>query len=66
MIVVGLVEPGKSLVSGSAIFHDVVQLSADGNSFTGSENVYIYDLNGNLVAEYDGDVLQATRITVDF
>jgi hypothetical protein len=53
-------------VNGTAIFHDVVQVSADGNSFTGTENVLIYDLNGVLVAEYDGDVLQATRITVDF
>lgn len=53
-------------VNGTAIFHDIVQLSADGNSFAGSENVYLYDLNGNLVGEYDGDVLQGTRITMNF
>ena len=53
-------------VNGTAIFHDVVTVSADGNSFNGNENVYIYDLNGDLVAEYDGDVLKATRIMVDF
>jgi len=53
-------------VSGTAVFHDWVTLSADGNSFNGTENVYVYDLDGNLIGEYDGDVLQATRITVDF
>jgi len=52
--------------NGTAIFHDVVTLSADGNSFTGTENVYVYDLGGNLVGEYLGDQLQATRIRVDF
>ncbi len=57
---------GTGAVNGTAIFHDVVQVSADGNSFTGTENVYVYDLNGNLIAEYDGDNLQASRIRVDF
>lgn len=52
--------------NGTAIFHDVVTVSADGNSFTGTENVYIYDLGGNLVAQYIGDQLQATRVKVDF
>ncbi len=53
-------------LQGWVIFHDVVQLGSDNNSFTGTEDVFVYDLNGNLVAEYDGDVLQATRVTVDF
>jgi len=53
-------------VNGTAIFHDVVKMSPDGKSFKGTENVYVYDLNGNLIAEYVGDVLEATRITVDF
>jgi len=52
--------------NGTAVFHDVVTVSADGNSFTGTENVYLYDLGGNLVAQYIGDQLQATRIKVDF
>jgi hypothetical protein len=53
-------------VNGTAVFHDIVQMRPDGDSFIGSKNVYLYDLNGALVAEYDGDVLQATRIAVDF
>jgi len=53
-------------LNGTAIFHDVVTVSRDGNSYTGTENVYIYDLNGNLIQEYLGDQLQATRIMVDF
>jgi hypothetical protein len=48
------------------IFHDLVQLGSDNNSFTGTEDVFVHDVNGNLLAEYDVDVLQATRITVDF
>ena len=52
--------------NGTAVFHDVVTVSADGNSFTGNEDVYIYDLGGNLVAQYIGDQLQATRVKVDF
>jgi hypothetical protein len=52
--------------NGTAIFHDVVTISADGNSYTGTEDVYIYDLGGNLIAQYIGDQLQATRIKVDF
>ena len=57
---------GAGNQNGTAVFHDVVTLSADGNSFTGTENVYVYDLNGNLIGEYLGDQLQATRIKVDF
>jgi hypothetical protein len=30
------------------------------------EDVLVYDLNGNLIGEYYGDNLQATRVTVDF
>lgn len=52
--------------NGTAVFHDVVTVSADGNSFTGTENVYVYDLNGDLIGQYLGDQLQATRISVDF
>jgi len=52
--------------NGTAVFHDVVTISADGNSFTGTENIYVYDLGGNLIGEYLGDQLQATRINVDF
>ena len=52
--------------NGTAIFHDVITISTDGNSYTGTEDVYIYDLGGNLVAQYIGDQLQATRIKVDF
>jgi hypothetical protein len=53
-------------VTGTMIFHDVVHLARDGNSFTGSENVFLYDLTGDLTNSFLGDVLQATRITVDF
>jgi hypothetical protein len=53
-------------LQGWAVFHDVIQLGADNNSFTGTEDVLVYDLNGNLIGEYDGDNLQATRVTVDF
>jgi len=49
-----------------AVFHDIITLSADGKSFTGTEDVYVYDLEGNLTSQYLGDVLQATRITIDF
>jgi hypothetical protein len=49
-----------------ALFHDTITLSTDGKSFTGTEDVYIYDLDGHLVNEYLGDVLHARRITVDF
>jgi len=52
--------------TGTAIFHDVVHLARDGNSFTGSEDVFLYDLDGNLTNSFLGDVLQATRISVDF
>jgi hypothetical protein len=51
---------------GWADFHAVVQMSKDGNSFTGTEDVYIYDLNGNQVDKFEGGVLQATRIKIDF
>jgi len=49
-----------------AVFHDTITLSADGRSFTGTENVYVYDLDGNPTGQYLGDVLQGTRVTVDF
>ena len=49
-----------------AVFRDTITLSVDGKNFTGTEDVYIYDLEGNLTAQYLGDSLQATRITVDF
>ncbi len=39
-------------VQGYVVFHDVVQLGSDKNTFSGSENVYVYDLKGNLQAEY--------------
>lgn len=52
--------------NGTAVFHDVVTISADGNSFTGTEDVFIYDLGGNLIGQYVGDQLQATRLKVDF
>ena len=51
---------------GWGVFHDVIQLGADGNSFTGTEHIYLYDTNGILLGEQDGDVLKATRIAVDF
>ena len=51
---------------GWGVFHDVVELAKDGNSFTGTEHIFLYDTNGILLGEQDGDVLQATRITVDF
>lgn len=53
-------------LSGTAVFHDAVTVSADGNSYTGTEDVFVYDLGGNLIGEYLGDSLQATRISVDF
>ena len=53
-------------LQGWAIFRGHIQLGPDGNSYTGTENVYIYDTNGNLVVEYDDTLLQATRISVDF
>ena len=52
--------------TGTAIFHDVIRLSRDGQSFTGTEDVFLYDLNNNLVNSFLGDDLKATRITVDF
>ncbi len=52
--------------TGTAIFHDVVHISRDGQSFTGTEDVYLFDLNNNPVASFLGDELKATRITVDF
>ncbi len=51
---------------GYVVFHDVIQMGTDNNSFTGTEDIFVYDLNGNLIGEYDGDNLQATRISVDF
>lgn len=56
----------NGVVNGMAVFHDKVQLSEDGNSFNGTEDVYLYDLDGHLVVEFLGDVLQAQRIEVDF
>lgn len=56
----------NGVVNGTAIFHDTVQLSDDGNSFAGKEDVFLYDLDGNLVDEFLGDVLDAKRIEVDF
>jgi hypothetical protein len=53
-------------LQGWAIFRGQMQLGADGNSYTGTENIYIYDTNGNLIAEFDDNVLTATRISVDF
>jgi len=53
-------------VLGYVVFQDLVTLAGDGNSWHGSENVYVYDMDGNLQGEYLGDELHATRITVDF
>jgi hypothetical protein len=51
---------------GWVIFRAHIQLGGDGNSYSGTENIYVYDTNGNLIEEFDGAVLQATRISVDF
>jgi len=48
-----------------AIFHDTITMSADGQSFTGTENVYLYYLDGS-TEEYLGDTLHGKRISVDF
>ena len=52
--------------TGTAIFHDVIHLWRDGQSFTGTEDVFLYDLDNNLVNSFLGDDLKATRIKVDF
>jgi len=51
---------------GWAIFHDTATLSTDGNSWTGTEEILVYDLYGNLLFDITGDELQATRIVIDF
>ena len=53
-------------LNGSAVFHDVIELSTDAQTFTGVENVYLYDLDGTLIDEFLGDSLKGTRIHVDF
>ena len=53
-------------LNGSAVFHDTIELSSDAQSFTGVENVYLYDLDGNLIDEFLGDSLKGTRIHADF
>jgi len=37
----------RGVVYGMAIFHDAVQPSDDGNRFSGNEDMFLYDLNGN-------------------
>ncbi len=51
---------------GWSIMRSHIQVGRDGNTFTGTANVLIYDTNGNLQVEMDGVVLEATRISVDF
>lgn len=49
------------------VFHVVVVLSEDGNSFTATETDYAYDPTGTvLLATYTGITTTATRFKVDF
>jgi len=50
---------------GTAILRDAVTLSRDGQSYSGTELVDIYDTAGNFLGEISSD-LAATRISVDF
>jgi hypothetical protein len=49
---------------GTVVIHETVNLSADGNSFTGSYTDDVYDVSGNLLEAYSGK-LKATRIKPD-
>jgi hypothetical protein len=49
---------------GTIVINEVVHLSKDGNSFTGTYADDIYDVSGNFLEELTGN-LSATRITVN-
>lgn len=49
---------------GTVVIHEVVTLSQDGNSFTGTYTDDVYDVSGNLLEAYSGQ-LMATRIKPD-
>jgi hypothetical protein len=55
---------GTGNLLGTVVIHEVVRLSPDGDSFSGTYTYDIYDVSGNFLEELSGQ-LQATRIKVD-
>ena len=55
---------GSGNLLGTVVIHELVRLSADGDSFSGTYTYDVYDVSGKFLEELAGQ-LQATRIKVD-
>ena len=55
---------GSGNLLGTVIIHETVLLSRDGNSFSGTYTDDVYDVSGNFLEEFSGQ-LNATRMKMD-